>query len=185
MPLIFFSFQNNKSMKTILSAAILFLISANAAFCQGSNNETDFTLARSGFFLKGVYVFIGSTPVMPFDYIGSVKVRSGLKGNPEKALQKVINKGQKKNPDFNGMLFHKDDLTKVDLIRFKSIEQTKAGFRVGEKVTFVESEIVDSKIYTGTILSLGDKQAFVEYVKNSQTLTKKIDYNKLSHATGQ
>lgn len=103
-----------------------------------NGQEKDYSLAKVGKKIYGVYIFIGSEPFYEYDYIATVKVKISWTGSKPENFEKAINKAKKKYPNFNGMIFQSSDFSKVDLIRFKDLEISRGGVSIGSKVSFIE-----------------------------------------------
>lgn len=114
------------------------------------SQQTDYSLARSGDYVLGVYLFIGSEPVNNYDYVGKVN-RFNVFETDQKEVEKIIKKARKKNPHFNGMIF-KRNFNHVELIRFPDMDEKLAGFSIGDTVSFTKLGV----LVKGKIVSLDD-----------------------------
>ena len=142
--------DKNKSMKlkNIFLAALTFLFVLFSMNTQGQ--EKDYSLAKVGKKIYGVYIFIGSEPYYAYDYIATIDVKINWTGSKEENFEKAISKAKKKYPNFNGMIFQSSDFSKVDLIRFKDLEITRGGVSVGSKVSFIDK----NQVYYGEVIEL-------------------------------
>lgn len=149
-------------MKYLLLFAVLIQFNA---FSQ----QNDLSLARSGQYVMGVYLFIDCDPVNQYDYIGKVD-KFDVFETDRKDIEKIIEKAKKKNPYFNGMIF-KRDFKHVELIKFKESEQVVQGFRVGDEVVYRRYGVpVDAVIKT---IDDAKNRCSVEYIDENGE--KKID----------
>lgn len=112
--------------------------------------ETDYSLARVGKKIQGVYIFIRTEPYYDYDYIATVDVKINWSGSSEESFEKAIKKAKKKYPYFNGMIFQSSNFEKADLIRFKGLDVSRAGFTLGSKVSFILRNVA----YYGEIIEL-------------------------------
>lgn len=135
-------------MKTtlFLIASILLTVIALPSHCQ----QPDYSLARAGKRIHGVYIFIRTEPYHEYDYIESVKVKINWTGTAEESFEKAIEKAKKKHPYFNGMIFQSSDFGKADLIRFKDLKVSRSGFTIRSKVSFILKDVA----YFGEIIEL-------------------------------
>lgn len=130
-------------MKTITLLAALLLLN----FISAAQSTVDYKLTRTGEYVMGVYIFIHSDPVAPYDYVGKIDKFDIFKTD-SKAVEKIIKKAKKKNPDFDGMIV-KRDYKHIELIKFGGRATTYAGFALGDRVQFesfgrlIVGEIVD------------------------------------------
>lgn len=112
-----------------------------------SQEAVDYKLTRTGEYVMGVYIFIHSDPVAPYDYVGKIDKFDIFKTD-SKAVEKIIKKAKKKNPDFDGMIIKKD-YKHIELIKFGGRATSYAGFALGDRVQFesfgrlIVGEIVD------------------------------------------
>jgi len=141
--------------------------------------QKDYSYARAGFKVQGVYVFIACEPIYDYEYIATVKAKITWTGLSQEAFEKVIKKAKKKYPYFNGLIFHNSDLNKADLIEFRELATTRGGFKVGDKVSF----ILLGKQYVGEVIELQStkKKASVKYIDdNGEEHIKRIGYTELT-----
>ncbi len=134
-------------IKTILSLVAIALFSiVNNVQAQ----ENDYSLAKVGKKLYGVYIFVMSEPYHDYDYIATVEAKVNWSGTLEESFEKVISKAKKKYPNFNGIVFHSNDLDKADIIRFKGLEVSRGGIAIGAKVSFIKT----GQVYYGEVIEL-------------------------------
>lgn len=158
-------------MKSLLLTTILFL----SSFSFSQIDENDFSLASVGDQIYGVYVFVNAKPAHAYDYIATVKVKVTWTGNPRESFEKAIKKAKKKYSNFNGMIFHSDDLSKVDLINFKKLDVVRGGVAVGDYASFVNG----NSQYFGEVVELesGKGKAGVKYLNEyGETVIDKVKY---------
>ncbi len=134
-------------MKKLLLVSFSFIISLNIVLSQ---NEIDYSLARVGFKIHGVYVFIKSEPVA--EYVDVATLNVGVKDTKRQTFEKAVKKAKAKYHNFNGMVFRYSDLTKVDLIRFKGLPVITQGIKVFDKVVFADG----SNVSYGSVIDLKD-----------------------------
>lgn len=112
--------------------------------------ETDYSMARVGKKIYGVYIFLRADPYQEYEYIATIDVKINWTGSLQESFEKAINKAKKKYPYFNGMIFQNSSFDKVDLIRFKGLDVSRGGVSVGAKVTFIEN----NKVFYGEVVEL-------------------------------
>ena len=79
-------------------------ISVAVFFLTGNlQSQTDYNLARVGFNIHGVYVFVLAEPVTNYVFVETIKV--GVKDTRRETFLKAIQKAKKKHKNFNGMVF--------------------------------------------------------------------------------
>mgnify|MGYP001581058277 CR=1 FL=1 len=139
-------------------------------------------LAKIGTIDLGVYIFEGGTePSNPHDFIATINVR--WHKDPEewkKARLELIERSKKKYPNFDGMIIK--DNTSADLIKFRGLEITGGGFRVGDKAIYKSG----AKPAYGEIMSLDNTKqeaGFKFYNEYGDENMKNINYTKLSAVT--
>lgn len=101
---------------------ILLIISALAVFgfTYVNNSETN-QLAKVNQ-ESGVYLFVESSPVTEYDYLGTVTNTLGLTGSQYSAVKNtLIKKALKKYPEGDAIIFHfsNEGIDKADIIKFK------------------------------------------------------------------
>lgn len=146
---------------------LVFFSVVNLAF--SVNSQTDYSLARVGNYVMGVYLFIDCDPVNQYDYIGKID-KFDVFESDSKEVEKIIEKAKKKNPYFNGMIFKKD-FKHVELIKFIESQQIVKGFKVGDNVIYRRyGTPVDAVIKT---IDDAKERCSVEYI--DETGQTKID----------
>lgn len=134
---------------------ILLLSFIITAFLSNAQEQVDYKLARTGEYVLGVYLFVHCDPVAHYDYVGKVD-KFDIYKTDTKAIEKIIKKAKKKNPDFDGMII-KRDFKHIELIKFKDRTTSYAGFELGESVQYVTfghvviGEIVDFVPHKGKV----------------------------------
>jgi hypothetical protein len=136
-----------KPFTTIILTLILSLGYSNF---HTQSSEKDYTLAKVGKKVYGVYIFLRSEPSNEYDFIATVDVNVAWNKPTRAAYEKVIKKAMRKYPNFNGMIFHNSNYNKADLIRFKGLEVTRGGVAIGSKVSFIQVD----KVGYGTVVEL-------------------------------
>jgi hypothetical protein len=70
--------------------------------------------------VEGVYVFMFSNPVAPYDYLGTVK-KSGIEmsGQPDERFKALLKHCKKDYPQAEAIIIQDADMKKADAIRFK------------------------------------------------------------------
>lgn len=164
-------------MKKLTVLLVVFVLSllANTAFSQG--DQKDYSLAKVGTKVYGVYVFVGAEPYYEYDYIATIKVKITWDGTKASAFEKTIKKAKKKYTNFNGMVFHSENLNKADLIRFKDIKASRGGFSLGDRVSFIKL----GKLSYGKIVKLKDKACSIQVEDTGKIV--QVAYSKLTIAT--
>lgn len=137
------------------------------------------SLAKIGTVYLGVYIFDRTCiPANEHDYIATVNARWHKKdGQEEKAFLEIIERAKRKYPNFDGLIF-KDEKS-ADLIKFRGLEKSGGGFRVGDKVIFSSG----SNPKYGEIVQLDNSRgtaSFKYYDEYGDEKIKKIEYTKLS-----
>jgi len=133
------------SIKNIIVITIIVIANLNCIA-----QETDYSVARVGKKIYGVYIFLRADPYQEYEYIATVEVKINWTGSLQESFEKAINKAKKKYPYFNGMIFQNSSFDKVDLIRFKGLDVSRGGFSIGSKVSFIEG----NEIYYGEVVEL-------------------------------
>jgi len=144
-----------------------------------SAQSTDFSLAKVGKKIYGIYVFFGCEPANPYTYVKTIDVKVKWSDTYYDSFEKVIDKAKKKEPYFNGIIFQVDNLSKADLIRFDELESSRGGYSFGSKVSFIDN----GQIYAGEIVELETSKgnATVKF-KNVffEDELKRLNYEKLT-----
>ena len=163
-----------KTLIFIFSIGIVFPYMLNA-----QENDKDFSLAKSGKRIYGVYMFVYAEPYYNYDYIATIRLSRNEIGFSEGNLQRIVNKAKRKYSYFNGMIFKNDEFTEVDLIKFKNLEVSRGGFTIGDNVSF----IIEDEIYFGKVVEFDSEnsKAQIRYFNIfDEDLIKPIYYNKLT-----
>lgn len=122
-------------------------------------SQTDFNLARVGYNIHGVYVYVLAEPVTDYIFIETIKV--GVKDTRRETFLKAIQKAKKKHKNFNGMIFRYNDLNQADLIRLEGVHVTRGGIKVHDKVMYSRY----GNVYYGAVVELLDaKEAKVKHI---------------------
>lgn len=148
------------------------------SICFHSYSQTDYSLAKAGDYVMGVYLFIGCDPVNEYDFIAEISAFDPMKID-RNLIQKIIKKARKKNPHFDGMIFKKG-FKHVELIKFRGKQESVQGFNVGDIITFKRN----GKVSEGKILVLDDakQKAVIEYEDDSGEKKKmNVPLKNLSH----
>ena len=159
-------------MKSLL--LFITLVAVLPAYSQ----QPDYSMARAGDYVLGVYLFINCDPMNNYDYVGKTDKFNVFESN-RKDIEKVIKKARKKNPYFNGMIF-KRDFKHVELIKFDESVEKVAGFKIGDRVSFVK---LGTSVH-GKIITLDDakQKAVVEYLdEENEEQVDKVALKNLSH----
>lgn len=101
------------------------------------SQNKDFSLAKVGKQVMGVYIFVGCEPANEYDYIATIDVR-WHQGDPDKSFLEIIERGKKKYPNFNAIIFKNFKFEKADLIKFRELELSGGGFRVSDYAIYKE-----------------------------------------------
>lgn len=108
----------------------------------------DFSLARVDKKIYGVYVFLGCEPANAYTYIKTIDAGFDRTDSYYSSLAKIIERAKKKEPNFNGIIFRTEDLSKADLIRFNDLLSTRGGFSYGSKVSFIDK----GQVFAGEVV---------------------------------
>ena len=118
----------------------------------------DYSLAKVGDKINGVYIFVMCEPAQEYKYLGTVEVKINWTGTKAENFEKVIKKAKKDYPYFNGMVFQKKDMSKADLIQFTGLEISKGGVNLGQRVTYIDKKV----LVEGEVVELKDKKAAIQ-----------------------
>jgi hypothetical protein len=166
---------------------ILHLISAlliNNAFAQ-TNTQTDFSLAKVGEHIDGVYMFVNCEPANPYDYIATVEAKLTWAGSSitiEEQFRKIVKKSKRQYVDFNGMIFRGKNFTRVELIKFRGLEASMSGISFKDKVSF----IIANEEFTGEVIQLIPKDNTVKVKYQNifdEQIIKTLDVKTVIHLT--
>lgn len=135
--------MTKKKSIRLMQLLIILLMMSTTGFCQ---EQKDYSLARVGNCVDGVYIFLRSTPYHEFEIVGTTRITLNLLGNLNetfeqkfvKELTRKIDLARKKYPYFNGIVFQDSSYNNAVLIKFVGLEEKKdiQKFNVGSKVTF-------------------------------------------------
>ncbi|WP_317900119.1 hypothetical protein [Aurantibacillus circumpalustris] len=137
-------------------------------------------LAKIGFVRMGVYIFVDCLPSNEYDYIATINCKWHT--NPDerdKAFLELIERGKKKYSNFDGIIFKDDNHQTADLIKFRGLELSGGGFRIGDKAIFGSSK----EPQYGEVVQLDNKKqsASVKFLDEyGDDAIKKVDYAKLT-----
>ncbi len=160
----------------IAIAVLLFFTSINLS---AQDDRQDFSLAKVGEKVFGVYIFVSAEPYHPYDYVATVDAKVSWTGKTKDDFEDIIEKAKKKYSNFNGMIFHSGSLDKADLIRFQDLEVSRGGLKVGQKVSFINMK----RVYYGSVVELETSKgrASVNYLDVfEEEKVKKILYTDLT-----
>lgn len=146
-------------MKKIL---LLILISTLSSTILNSQ-EKDYSLAKSGFRVDNIYIFIGCTPVAEYTTIDNWEV-FWHKRDPAEAFKEAITRVRKKYNNVDGIIFKGSKFESAEFIKFIGKEITGGGFKIGDKVVhkdgrelqYAEISIIDNTKQRATIKYLDD-----------------------------
>ena len=161
-------------MKIVKIAFCMLFISIVAL----GQQEKDYSLAKVGKKVLGIYIFIGCEPNNEYDYIATIDVR-WHEGDPDKSFLELIERGKKKYTNFNAIIFKDAKFETADLIKFKDLEISGGGYRVGEYVIHKDG----SELNYGEISMLNNikSKATIKYLDEyGVEKIKDVKYTKLS-----
>jgi hypothetical protein len=140
-------------------AFILTTLLTNLVFCQ-IEKQVDYSLAKIGEHIDGVYMFVNCEPANPYEYIATVEARLNWYGSTtlEEQFRKIIKKSKNQYVNFNGMIFRGKNFTRVELIKFKGLEASMSGVSFKDKVSF----IIANEEYSGEVIALIPKDNTVK-----------------------
>lgn len=168
--------KNQKLLTLLFSFFIL------ATYAQ----EVDYSVAKVGKKIQGIYIFMNAEPIQQYDYIATIEISDfWSKRSPQEAFEKVIKKAKNKYPNFNAIIFHNDDFEKADLIKFKGLELNTGGLRIGDKITY---RSVGDKITYGEIIAVNNSKqdATFKYLDEfNAEVNETVKSNKLQLITGE
>ncbi|MCW3070315.1 MAG: hypothetical protein JWO44_205 [Bacteroidetes bacterium] len=166
-------------MKAIKTTFSLLFISITL-FAQ---QDKDYSLAKVGKQVLGVYIFVACEPANEYDYIATIDVR-WHEGDPDKSFLELIERGKKKYPNFNAIIFKNAKFETADLVKFRNLEITGGGFRVGDNAVYKE----DGRPKYGQILQLDNtkqKAGFKYLDEYGEEKLNTVAYSKLSMITAE
>jgi hypothetical protein len=143
-------------------AFILTTLLSNLVFSQiQTPAQVDFSLAKVGEHIDGVYMFVNCEPANPYEYIATIEAKLTWWGSSitlEEQFRKIIKKSKNQYVNFNGMIFRGKNFTRVELIKFKGLEASMSGISFKDKVAF----IIANEEYTGEVIALIPKDNTVK-----------------------
>ncbi|MBL7896797.1 MAG: hypothetical protein JNK50_15975 [Bacteroidia bacterium] len=102
-----------------------------------AQTEKDYSLAKVGKQVDGVFIFVGATPVNPYDVIDIWDVYWNP-DDPDKSYKEALTRVRKKYNNVDGIIFEDGNHKKAQLIKFIGREITGGGFKGGDKVSYKE-----------------------------------------------
>jgi hypothetical protein len=130
--------ETHTLMNKLLVILLLFAFTNIILGQEKEEEKKDFSLAQVGKRIQGCYVFVLTTPYNEYDHIRTEKMPSGIfNGDPSEGFSKFIKKMRKHYPYFNGLIVF-PDLSEVEFIKFRDMEISGVGFRIGDKLVFKE-----------------------------------------------
>lgn len=139
--------------------------------------------AKIGSIQLGVYVFVDCIPSNEYDYIATINCKWHT--NPDerdKAFLELIERGKKKYSNFDGIIYKDDNHQTADLVKFRGLELSGGGFRIGDKVLFGSA----SEPQHGEIAQLDNtkQSASIRFLDEyGDENIKKVSYLKLTPLT--
>lgn len=155
----------------VLLSLLMFNIYAAA------QDKVDYSIAKAGMRISGMYVFVGCEPANDYDFAGDIKVND-FSWTQTTYFDKIIKKAKKKYPNANGIIFRHNTPKKAELITFRGIEKAGGGFREGDKVIAL---LYGKTKVKGTILQINQvkSKARVEYINGETTRIQWIPYKNI------
>ena len=159
--------------KTILLSLIILI----SLFTYGQK-KVDYSIAKAGIRISGMYVFIGCEPANDYDYAGDIKVNN-FSWTQTTYFEKLVKKAKKKYPNANGMIFRRNNPQKAELITFRGLEKAGGGFRIGDNVKAV---LRTKAVVLGKVIQIDDvKRAVrIEYEKDGKNLVNWFAFRNVS-----
>ncbi len=152
---------------------VIFLFIRLDAFGQ-ENKEIDYTLARVGQHIDGVYMFVNCEPVHPYEFITTVEANFTWKGSSipiNEQFRNIVKKCKLENSNFNAMIFRGENYNRVELIVLEGLEVSLSGFSMRDTVAF----LLQNEEFIGEVVGLvpSSNMAKVKYfnVFNEQRIT--------------
>lgn len=169
-------------MKKLFNLLSILLI--KSALAQ-TTTPPDFSLAKVGEHIDGVYMFVNCEPANPYEYIATIEAKLTWWGSSttiEEQFRKIIKKSKSQYVNFNGMIFRGQNCTRVELIKFKGLEASMSGISFKDKVSF----IIANEEFTGEVIQLipKDNTVKVKYqnIFDEQMITT-LDVKSVIHLT--
>lgn len=141
---------NTFDMKKILY--VILLLTVHILKGQ-TNNNPDFTLAKVGERIDGVYMFLNCEPANSYEYVATIEAKLTWYGSNltlEEQFRKIIKTSKRQYANFNGMIFRGNNFRRVELIKFHALEASMSGVSFKDKVSFIK----DNEEYTGEVIEL-------------------------------
>lgn len=123
-------------MKIFNRPILLFILFITSISFSQESKEKDFSLAKVGEKINGVYIFIESTPYYEYDFIVTLDIDKQWNNMFRPTFEKFIEKSRKKYPSFNGIIIRGENSEKAELIKFRDFEASAGGYRIGDKIVF-------------------------------------------------
>ena len=98
----------------LLSSLVLLGLSTYA------QEKVDYSLAKAGIRISGMYVFVGCEPANEYDFAGDIKVND-FSWAQTTYFDKIVKKAKKKYPNANGIIFRHNTPKKAELITFRNV----------------------------------------------------------------
>tara|TARA_R110002126_G_scaffold289552_4_gene444722 strand:+ start:1262 stop:1756 length:495 start_codon:yes stop_codon:yes gene_type:complete len=139
-----------------------------------SQNNTDYSLAKSGIRISGMYVFIGCEPANEYDYAGDIKVND-FAWTKTTYFEKIVKKAKKKYPAANGIIYRQNTPKKAEIITFRELEKAGGGFRTGD---IVKAIISSNNSIEGTVVQINNvkNKVRVEYLEDGESVIKWFNF---------
>lgn len=118
------------------SALTLIFLAISAILC---SQEKDYSLAKAGYRVDDIYIFIGCTPVAEYTTIDNWEVY-WHKGEPAEAFKEAITRARKKYNNVDGIIFKGAKFESAEFIKFIGKEITGGGFKAGDKVVYKDGK---------------------------------------------
>jgi len=129
----------------------LFIIASTTSFAQ--EKEKDYSLAKVGKKIEGVYIYFWAEPYNEYSFVKKVKVKAKWWESGDVELSRLIKKAKKKAPYFNGIIF-RAELKTCELIRFEGLSSGRGGVAIGQEVSFIKG----GKMHYGKVVELQSKK---------------------------
>jgi len=176
-------------MKDILKKTLFlsFLLFTSYTFSQ---EKRDYALARAADYVSGVYAFYYCTPYYEYEYVGRIKRFKFWKWAPdkiEKKFYKRIKKTKKKYPDFDAVIFKRNNKT-VEVVKFIDRERSTATYKIGDRVNYYTKNIIGQVIFIeAEIIGLkSDTDAIIKYTdKKGREKVKQVNLKNLSRTKNE
>ncbi|MBP7808932.1 MAG: hypothetical protein KA163_06550 [Bacteroidia bacterium] len=144
------------------------------------SQEKDYSLAKSGYRVGEIYIFIGCIPVAEYSVIEEWK-SYWQKGNGiEACVDEAITRARKKYSNVDGIIFKGKSCEEAQYIKFVGKEPTGGGFKGGDKVVHKDGR----RLEYGEVVIIDNtkKRATIKYLDEyGDEKTNDILFEKLSH----